>query len=75
MLGSTLLIARNETERPEVLSESRMLIGTNRDRVYEALKMEVKRDIRFMEYPDLNLAILGDGQSSSRICRIIQDSM
>jgi UDP-N-acetylglucosamine 2-epimerase (non-hydrolysing) len=75
VLGSTLLIARNETERPEVLSESRMLIGTNRDRVYEALKMEVKRDIRFMEYPDLNLAILGDGQSSSRICRMIQDSM
>ncbi len=75
VFGSTLLIARNETERPEVLSESRMLIGTNRGRVYEALKMEVKRDIRFMEYPDLNLAILGDGQSSARICRIIQDSM
>lgn len=75
VLGSTLLIARNETERPEVLSESRMLIGTNKDRVYEALKEEVKRDVRFKEYPDLNLAILGDGQSSSRICRIIQDSM
>jgi UDP-N-acetylglucosamine 2-epimerase (non-hydrolysing) len=75
VLGSTLLIARNETERPEVLSESRMLIGTNKDRVYEAMKVEVKRDIRFTEYPDFNLAILGDGQSSSRICRIIQDSM
>ena len=75
VLGSTLLIARNETERPEVLSESRMLIGTNKDRVYEALKEEVKRDVRFTEYPDLNLAILGDGLSSSRICRIIQDSM
>jgi len=75
VLGSTLLIARNETERPEVLSESRMLIGTNRERVYEALKEEVKKDIRFKEYSDLNLAILGDGQSSSRICRIIQDSM
>ena len=75
VLGSTLLIARNETERPEVLSESRMLIGTNRDRVYEALKVEVKRNIRFNEYPDLNLSILGDGQSSSRICRIIQVSM
>jgi UDP-N-acetylglucosamine 2-epimerase (non-hydrolysing) len=75
VLGSTLLIARNETERPEVLSESRMLIGTNKDRVYEAMKVEVKRDIRFTEYPDLNLAIRWDGQASSRICRIIQDSM
>lgn len=75
VLGSTLLIARNETERPEVLSESRMLIGTNRDRVYAALKAEVKRDISFKENLDLNLAVLGDGQSSSRICRIILDSL
>ncbi len=75
VLGSTLLIARKDTERPEVLSESRMLIGTNKERVYIALKTEINKDFHFKEDRDLNLAIIGDGHSSSRICRIIQDSM
>ena len=75
VLGTTLLIARNETERPEVLSESRRLIGTERNRVYEALKVEMKRNTRLKVNSGLNLVILGDGQSSSRICKIIAGSI
>jgi hypothetical protein len=52
-----------------------MLIGTNKERVYIALKTEINKDFHFKEDRDLNLAIIGDGHSSSRICRIIQDSM
>lgn len=75
VMGTTLLIARNETERPEVLSETRKLIGTNQNEVYANLKAEIKRDFRVSKYSEFNMSILGDGKSSSRICRIIRDSI
>lgn len=75
VLGTTLLIARNETERPEVLSESRKLIGTSRDKVYDALKVEMGKGFQSTTRQGLNYAILGDGHTSSRICKIIKGSM
>ncbi len=75
VIGTNLLIARNETERPEVLSETRRLIGTSRNEVYSNLKAEVKEGLRVSNYSAFNLSILGDGQSSSRICKVIRDSI
>ncbi len=75
VLQVNMLIARNETERPEVLSESRKLVGTNEEKVYAALKAEIDSNSRSPRDRELDLEILGDGQSSSRIARIIRASI
>ncbi len=74
VIGTTLLIARNETERPEVLSANRRLIGTNRSQVFSTLKAEMKRDFKVPRGLNFDTTILGDGHSGSRICKIIGDS-
>jgi len=71
VLHVPLLIARNETERPEVLSDGK-LIGTGRDAIYRAmadLYINNKSNNREIK---LNLDSIGDGTSANKIMKIVE---
>ena len=72
VLRTRLLIARNETERPEVLSENRILVGVSKQGVYQALDESFELTFSAASELDLDLGVIGDGHSSVRIIQSIK---
>jgi UDP-N-acetylglucosamine 2-epimerase (non-hydrolysing) len=71
ILKVPLLIARNETERPEVLSSSKLL-GTSSEAINSAMKdlyLSSKKNERSIS---LNLNTFGDGTSAMQITKIVE---
>jgi UDP-N-acetylglucosamine 2-epimerase (non-hydrolysing) len=74
ILKVPLLIARNETERPEVLSSSKLL-GTSSETIYTAMKdlfLNSEKNERSISF---NLNSFGDGNSALQIAKIIESSL
>lgn len=72
-LGKFVLVMRDNTERPEVLSSGLVkLVGTNKETIIRHV-MEVMRRLDLEQYPAAGVNPFGDGTTSDQIAKIIVD--
>lgn len=72
-LGKPVLVLRDTTERPEAVKAGTVkLIGTNRQRIYEAASLLLRNQV---EYEKMAQAInpYGDGKAARRIVKVVKD--
>lgn len=67
-LNKPVLILRNETDRPEGLSSTAVLVGTNKARILQEIELLIQKN--FMSSGDAS--VYGDGHASEYIAEIIK---
>lgn len=73
VLQKPLLIARNTTERPEVLTENSSLVGTKMNEILEALTISSLNAWPSQKTNNLDLDIFGRGDASWKILNVLTE--